>query len=88
MSLYHCSCGEKTDVIDTRCSYKRLRRRRKCKQNHRFSTVEVPLEATKQLKELILWASRQEEAFDSDMVLYVETQIEEIMLGTPPIMDG
>ncbi len=81
MSQYRCSCGAKTEVIDTRPSYTRLRRRRKCSENHRFSTVEIPLDTVLRLKELILfWANALEE---DDMVEHMNRNIDIIMLGMP-----
>lgn len=87
MSLYHCSCGDKTDVIDTRNSYQRLRRRRKCKNGHRFSTVEVPLEATAELKAMIHFWATETGIIDDDFIFYAGLQIDKIMLGVP-IPDG
>ncbi len=82
MSHYQCSCGATTNVIDTRRSYKRLRRRRECGNNHRFSTVEVPLDTVVKLKELVFfWANA---IGDDDMISHLNTSIDNIMLGTPP----
>ncbi|MEO3387339.1 hypothetical protein [Mesorhizobium sp. CAU 1741] len=47
MTKFRCSeCGGvDTDVIDTqRSAAFRIRRRRKCKCGHRFSTVEIPVD--------------------------------------------
>lgn len=87
MSLYMCECGEKTYVIDTRSSYKRLRRRRKCKScGHRFSTVEVPLEATEQLKNVVEhWTNEIEDG--DEIAGYLIAEIHRIMLGTTPPPD-
>lgn len=84
MSLYHCAeCGGQTSVIDTRPSYRRLRRRRKCPNGHRFSTVEIPMDARQQLKDLILWAARQTDAQgDDDLVAYIDGKTDHILFGT------
>lgn len=87
MSLYQCSCGEKTEVIDTRTAYKRLRRRRKCKAGHRFSTVEVPLESTTNLKDLVLFWARETGQEDLEMLTAMNNCVDRIMLGIP-IPDG
>jgi hypothetical protein len=81
MSQYLCSCGDQTDVIDTRRSSKRLRRRRKCPQGHRFSTLEVPLDSGPRLKALVLfWA---QELGDPEMAEHLNQGIDMILLGTP-----
>lgn len=84
MSLYHCVCGEKTDVIDTRSSYKRLRRRRKCKAGHRFSTIEVPLESTTDVKKMVTFWATEIGEIDTDMIVSISESIDQIMLGTHP----
>lgn len=84
MSQYHCGeCGSTTSVIDTRPSFLRLRRRRKCPNGHRASTIEVPLDTTQQLKGLVaFWA--QETGQDPEFVSTISSRIDEIMLGKPP----
>lgn len=84
MSLYHCAeCGSPTSVIDTRPSFARLRRRRKCPHNHRVSTIEIPLTATEEIKGLMaFWA--QETGQDQDFVSNLNSRVDEIMLGKPP----
>jgi hypothetical protein len=44
----------------------------------------VPLEATKQLRELVSWALNNRA---EDPLGYVEEQIQEIMLGIPPPLE-
>lgn len=96
MSQYLCpDCGEDSQVIETRPSYNRLRRRRKCngKKAHRFSTIEVPLNGPARIEGLIRFALENTYPDDSedmrqDMLEYVKSEAHEILLGlseqTPP----
>jgi transcriptional regulator NrdR family protein len=78
MSQYRCpECGESSSVIETRASQNSLRRRRKCANFHRFTTLEVPGDAPKKLVELVQWAVRNN--ITDDFTGYVT----EIMLGLP-----
>lgn len=87
MSQYLCpDCGEDTKVTDTRPSYSRLRRRRVCSdKSHKFSTVEVPLDAPEKIVELIQFAveSVRDATGDMslDMIAYARAQAREILLG-------
>jgi hypothetical protein len=84
MSQYQCAqCGSTTNVIDTRPTHRRLRRRRKCPHGHRFSTIEVPIEVAGDLRGLIaFWAKETEQ--DADFILLLNGRIDEIVLGKPP----
>lgn len=86
MGKYFCQCGEGTDVVETRISYKRIRRRRKCPNGHTLTTVEVPHETPKRLKELAKWFGKQ--GLDPDVVSYANAQIDEIVLGKVTDDDG
>ncbi len=82
MSHYSCpECSGSTTVIETRLSNSRLRRRRKCSNNHRFSTIEIPHEATQKIDELITWLSKQN--LDSEIADYARGQVASIMTGIP-----
>jgi transcriptional regulator NrdR family protein len=81
MSQYLCpECQVDSNVIDTRPSYNRLRRRRVCKNGHKFSTIEVPMNAPELIVDLMTWAS-QNDMSDPDMVAYLRDQVRETMLG-------
>lgn len=91
MSQYLCpECGSDSKVAETRPSYNRLRRRRLCDQHkHRFSTVEVPIDAPEKIVTMIAFGLSnilQEdgtvdlEMFD-DMQSYMRSQTREILLG-------
>jgi transcriptional regulator NrdR family protein len=82
MSSFNCSCGQKTSVIDTRDTNDRLKRRRKCPNDHRFNTVEVPLEARDKLIDIIVW-SAQRSTIDGDLNSFVGEQVDHILLGKP-----
>jgi transcriptional regulator NrdR family protein len=80
MSQYPCpECQADSHVIDTRPSYKRLRRRRVCLNKHKFSTYEVPFDIPKKINELVIWATENE--MDADLLNYVKSQLDEIILG-------
>lgn len=82
MGKYFCEqegCSEPTQVVETRISYARLRRRRECAAGHRFATIEVPHSTPKQLKELTDWFSKQ--GLDPDLVAYAKSEIDSILLG-------
>lgn len=83
MGKYYCPvCQTGTDVVETRPSYKRVRRRRSCPNpecKHRFATVEVPHDTPKKLKDLANWFGKQ--GLDHDLVLYARAEIDSIVLG-------
>lgn len=82
MSHYSCpECSGSTTVIETRLSHSRLRRRRKCPNGHRFSTLELPHDTTTKVIELITWLTKQN--LDSETADYARSQIGSIMLGIP-----
>lgn len=81
MNSYLClDCGEPTTVIETRISSSRLRRRRKCVEGHRFTTLEIPHTTSQKLIELIQWISRHRS--DPDVLIYADRQVRLIMTGT------
>ena len=84
MSGYLCpDCGQKSHVVDSRTSGIRLRRRRKCDgQGHKFSTIEVGLDAREKIKSLMEWVTTVR-WMDEDTHFYINEQIDHIMLGTP-----
>jgi transcriptional regulator NrdR family protein len=83
MSLYHCTCGLSSAVMDTRVSHQRLRRRRRCPADHRFSTLEVPLEARDKLIEIIVWSAERAAHDGEDLRSFVGEQVDHILLGKP-----
>ena len=74
-------CSASTTVIETRLANSRIRRRRKCSNNHRFSTVEINHSTTEKVIDLITWLTKQN--MDSEIADYARGQIGFIMLGTP-----
>lgn len=79
MSQYLCpQCKIDSNVVDTRPSYNRLRRRRICKNGHKFSTVEVPLDAPEQIVQLVSWVAEND---IEDLQDYLRIQVREILLG-------
>lgn len=54
-------CGKPTDVIDTRSRGDGgVRRRRRCFNQHKFTTIELPVQRTKrQLADLLTQAAKQ-----------------------------
>lgn len=83
MSQYLCpECGSDSQVLETRPSYSRLRRRRLCQQNsHKFSTIEVPLTAPQQIDDLFRFAIDNHHDQGEDMIAYVQAQLREILHG-------
>jgi transcriptional regulator NrdR family protein len=77
MAKYLCECGEPTSVVETRPTERVLRRRRKCSNEHRFSTIEVPADAPKKIVELVQWAVRNKVTDD------FTDHVRDIMMGTP-----
>lgn len=82
MSHYSCPiCSGSTSVIETRLSKGRLRRRRRCPANHRFSTIELPHETAKRVTRLITWLGKQ--GLCPDIASYASEQLQEILAGIP-----
>lgn len=93
MSQYLCpECKTDSRVLDTRPAYTRLRRRRLCNNPndpHKFSTVEVPVDAPQRIIELMTFALQNapdpsEDDFEEkqeDMIAYVHSSTREILLG-------
>jgi hypothetical protein len=80
MSQYNCPiCSGSTSVIETRASNGRLRRRRTCPVGHRFTTIEVPHQTPKKLKELVDWLGKQ--GLDPDIVSYAKEELGVILFG-------
>jgi transcriptional regulator NrdR family protein len=81
MSHYSCPiCSGPSSVIETRVSQTRLRRRRACAQKHRFTTIEVPHQAPKELKKLMNWLAKG--GLNPELVDYAKEQINAILFGT------
>lgn len=79
MGKYYCpECSGITGVVETRPSNGRLKRRRACKQGHRFTTVEVPHTAPKEVMALLSWLG-----VSGDMLDYAKHKMSHILLGTP-----
>lgn len=79
MGKYSCpECSGITGVVETRPSNGRLKRRRACKQGHRFTTVEIPHTAPKQIFELLKWLK-----LDPDLMDYAKHKISHMLLNTP-----
>lgn len=91
MSQYLCpECGSDSRVVETRPSYNRLRRRRLCHQHkHKFSTVEVPIDAPEKIVNLMQFGLsnilQEDGTVDMDMLedmkSYMRTETREILLG-------
>jgi hypothetical protein len=82
MSHYSCPvCTGSTSVIETRVSKKGLRRRRRCANNHRFTTFELPHDTGKRAIDLVKWLSAN---LDAEIAEYALEEIRAIVAGTPP----
>lgn len=80
MSHYSCPiCSGSSSVIETRASNARLRRRRTCGEGHRFTTIELPHETPKKLKELVGWLGKQ--GLDPEIVDYAKEELGVILFG-------
>lgn len=80
MGRFACpECSGPTSVIETRLSNIRLKRRRVCLNGHRFTTLEIPVDCQRKLKELVSWFEKQ--GLHSEFVDYAKTQIDNILLG-------
>jgi hypothetical protein len=86
MSHYSCpECSSSTHVIETRLSKTRIRRRRQCVTGHRFTTLEVPHDTSKKLKELVKWLASQ--GLAPDIADYARSEIDSIITGSPSEAD-
>jgi len=83
MSHYSCpDCSGPTTVIETRRNRNgRLRRRRRCALNHRFSTVELPHDVARRTTDLIAWLTGQ--GLCPDIASYGLEQLQNILAGIP-----
>jgi transcriptional regulator NrdR family protein len=83
MSQYLCpQCGSDSKVIDTRPSYKVLRRRRHCIINgHKFSTHEVSADSPERLDAMIEFIVSHANGQESDMIDYGKSQLREVLFG-------
>jgi transcriptional regulator NrdR family protein len=78
MSQYQCpECQGGSSVIETRAANGNLRRRRKCAQGHRFSTIEVAADVSAKIVQLVQWAVAHN--INDDFEGYVQ----EILQGLP-----
>jgi transcriptional regulator NrdR family protein len=81
MSHYSCpECSGSTTVTETRTSYAHVRRRRRCSNGHRFSTIEIPHDTSERMAGLINWLSRQR-VIDDDIAAYAHAQLDHIVYG-------
>ncbi len=82
MSQYLCpECSVDSNVIDARPYYNRMRRRRKCKKHHKFSTIEVPADTPEQIVNLVQWLIEEQASLEDALIPYLRSQVREIMLG-------
>lgn len=83
MNKYPCpDCGGETRVLETRQSSGRLRRRRICiPNNHRHSTIEIPLEAPKLITDLFKFALENAHGQKADMTEYLSGELNKILFG-------
>lgn len=87
MSHYSCTtCGAATTVIETRVSFSNIRRRRKCFNEHKFTTVELPHDTADRIASLIDWLGKQ--GLDPELVEYGQDMLKAIMRGDPPSEEG
>jgi hypothetical protein len=85
MSHYSCpECSGSTSVVETRKAKKGLRRRRRCDNNHRFTTFEVPHNTGKRAVDLVKWLT---DKLDPEIADYALEEIRAIMSGQPPEQD-
>jgi transcriptional regulator NrdR family protein len=78
MSQYQCpECQASSSVIETRAASGNLRRRRKCPNGHRFSTMEVAADVPAKIVELVHWAVKH------GITDNFEQYVNEIFLGLP-----
>lgn len=81
MSQYLCpECDGGSSVIETRASHSNLRRRRKCANGHRFSTIEVAADVAPKIVQLVQWAVRNNITDD------FEKYVQEILQGLPEVV--
>jgi hypothetical protein len=82
MSQYQCpDCGQSTSVVDTRSFQGKLRRRRKCKNNHQFKTIEIDHKVPDKLDELVNWVLSENTDMDPDLISYFKEQIRNTIYG-------
>lgn len=82
MGKYFCpECSDISGVVETRISFGRLKRRRACKNGHRFTTIEVPHQAPKLLNKLVDWLVAQ--GLNPEIGSYAKEQVGHILLGKP-----
>lgn len=81
MNKYPCpECGHETRVSETRVSSGRIRRRRICKKcSHRLSTIEIPLDAPKNIIELFKFGLENGHGQEPDMLSYFLKRIQAII---------
>jgi transcriptional regulator NrdR family protein len=78
MSQYLCpECQGSSSVVETRAASGNLRRRRKCANGHRFSTMEVSADVPAKIVQLVQWA------VGHNITDNFEQYVQEIMLGLP-----
>lgn len=63
-----------------------MKRRRSCKNGHRFTTIEVPHKAPKKINELVDWLQKQ--GLNPDIADYAKEQVGQILLGKLPMDEG
>lgn len=51
-------CKSPSSVVETRAAFDSLRRRRKCANGHKFSTIEVSNDTSKKIVDLVAWCIR------------------------------
>jgi hypothetical protein len=86
MGKYFCpECSGISGVVETRISFARLKRRRSCQNGHRFTTVEVPHKAPKEINKLVDWLIAQ--GLNPEIGSYAKEQVGHILLGKP-LEDG
>jgi transcriptional regulator NrdR family protein len=70
-------CKQPSFIIETRAAHDSLRRRRKCVNNHRFSTLEVAADTPAKIIELVQWAVR------NNVTENFEQYVNEILFNIP-----
>ncbi len=70
-------CQATSNVIETRAAFNSLRRRRRCTNSHKFTTIEVSNETPKKIVELVQWAIR------NGVTENFEQYVHEVMFGLP-----
>lgn len=70
-------CQSTSNVVETRAAFNSLRRRRRCIQGHKFSTIEVSNDTPKRIVELVAWAIR------NDITDNFEGLVTEVLFNIP-----